>query len=74
MVISPMLAPSDNALLNWIANDRSYVHPEHLMSFASFTLMLGCVRYYCCLLPLLIPVTLVSIYLNWLGFKLYRHN
>ena len=30
--------------------------------------------YYCLLLPLLFPIALVAIYLNWLGLKLFRHN
>jgi len=30
--------------------------------------------YYCLALPALIPVTFVGVYLNWVGFKYYRHN
>ncbi len=31
-------------------------------------------RYYCLLIPLSIPVTLLAVYLNWVGLKLFRHN
>jgi hypothetical protein len=31
-------------------------------------------EYYSLLLPLLLPVGLAFVYLNWLGMKLYRHN
>ena len=31
-------------------------------------------RYYCLLVPLSIPITLLAIYLNWMGLKLFRHN
>lgn len=31
-------------------------------------------EYYSLLLPLLLPVALAFVYLNWLGMKLYRHN
>jgi hypothetical protein len=30
--------------------------------------------YYSLLIPLLIPVVLVSAYLNWLGLKFFRQN
>jgi hypothetical protein len=30
--------------------------------------------YYCLLLPMLIPVTVFSAYLNWLGMKFFRHT
>ncbi|BBN11221.1 phosphatidylinositol N-acetylglucosaminyltransferase subunit Y [Marchantia polymorpha subsp. ruderalis] len=29
--------------------------------------------YYCLLLPLTLPVTLVAIYLHWLSMKLFKH-
>jgi hypothetical protein len=31
-------------------------------------------RYYCLLIPLLIPVTVIVVYMNWLGLKIFRHN
>lgn len=31
-------------------------------------------HYYCYLLPLMIPITLFTVYLNWFGMKLFRHN
>ena len=31
-------------------------------------------RYYCLLVPLTVPLTLLALYLDWLGFKLFRHN
>jgi hypothetical protein len=31
-------------------------------------------QYYTLLAPLLIPVVLMSTYLNWLGLKFFRHN
>ncbi len=30
--------------------------------------------FYSLLIPLLIPVAIVTIYLNWLGLKFFRHN
>ena len=31
-------------------------------------------EYYCYLLPLLIPITIIAVYLNWLGLKFFKHN
>ncbi|EFA76983.1 transmembrane protein [Heterostelium album PN500] len=30
--------------------------------------------YYCLLLPVLVPVTIITVYLNWLSLKFFRHN
>jgi len=30
--------------------------------------------YYCVLLPLTIPVTLIAVYWNWVSMKFFRHN
>jgi hypothetical protein len=30
--------------------------------------------YYCCLLPLLVPTTVLAAYANWLSLKYFRHN
>ena len=30
--------------------------------------------YYSFLVPLLLPVSILTIYLNWLGMKFFRHN
>jgi len=30
--------------------------------------------YYCLLVPLLLPVAILFVYINWIGYKLYRHN
>lgn len=31
-------------------------------------------QYYCLLLPLTVPVTVVAIYLKWFTHKLFQHN
>jgi hypothetical protein len=31
-------------------------------------------RYYTFLAPLLLPVAILAVYLNWVGLKLFRHN
>jgi hypothetical protein len=31
-------------------------------------------HYYCYLVPLTLPPTLLAIYLNWLGMMFYKHN
>lgn len=30
--------------------------------------------YYCALVPLLLPVAFVTVYLNWVGMKFFRHT
>lgn len=30
--------------------------------------------YYTLLVPLLIPLTILTVFINWLGLKLFRHN
>mmetsp|Transcript_18606 Transcript_18606/g.25797 ORF Transcript_18606/g.25797 Transcript_18606/m.25797 type:complete len:114 (-) Transcript_18606:52-393(-) len=30
-------------------------------------------RYYCLLIPMTIPVSLVAVYLNWLSMKFFKH-
>ena len=31
-------------------------------------------EYYCLLVPLLVPVLIISVYLNWLSMKFFRHT
>ncbi len=31
-------------------------------------------RYYCLLIPFTVPLTMLAIYVDWVGLKLFRHN
>jgi len=31
-------------------------------------------RYYCLLVPMTLPVTIIAVTLNWISMKLFKHN
>ena len=52
LVLSKVLPPTGNRLLDWMRDDY----------------------YYCVLVPLTLPVTVVAMYLSWFTKMLFRHN
>lgn len=82
--IAAKRAAASHWFLAWVQEDRLQTHTTRRDDpLANSILKLNgmalrsCVmmsRYYCILLPYCIPVTLLFLYLNWLGMKLYQFS
>ncbi|KAK1928511.1 hypothetical protein P3T76_015980 [Phytophthora citrophthora] len=67
---------SYSPLFNRYAMIFSKLLPEDSPDIPSSNLLVALERdvYYCYLIPLTIPVTILTFYANWVSLKFFRHN